>query len=65
MNDRPFPANGKRNASWGTLNTCGVCGRCLCYACHPRGPCADEHATAVQPHVTARPPADHPLGAQS
>ncbi len=48
MSDRPSPANGKRDVFWGTLRTCGVCGRCLCYACHPRGPCADARPTAAQ-----------------
>ncbi len=50
MSDRPSPANGKRDLFWGTLRSCGICGRCLCYACHPRGPCADERTTAMQVH---------------
>ena len=42
MRDRPSPSNGKRDRFWGTLAQCPVCGRCLCYGCHPRGPCRDE-----------------------
>ncbi len=50
MSERPSPANGKRDVFWGTLHACGVCGRCLCYACHPRGPCADDRAASAQSH---------------
>ncbi len=42
MSDRPSPSNGKRDVFWGTQHACPVCGRCLCYACHPQGPCLDE-----------------------
>jgi hypothetical protein len=65
MNDRPSPANGKRDVFWGTLKTCVVCRRCLCYGCHPRGPCADERSAAAQihpPHVRA---AGRPLHAHT
>ncbi len=50
MSDRPSPANGKRDRFWGTLKICPACGRCLCYACHPRGPCIDDRTAAVQLH---------------
>jgi hypothetical protein len=43
MSDRPTPVNGKRNQAWGTTNACPECGECLCFACHPQGPCVDEH----------------------
>jgi hypothetical protein len=42
MSDRPSAANGKRNHDWGTLCECPVCGHCLCYGCHPSGPCLDD-----------------------
>ena len=45
MSDRPSPANGKRNRTWGTREVCPSCGECLCFACHPQGPCVDESAT--------------------
>ena len=48
MSDRPTGANGKRNQLWGTTGLCPECGRCLCFACHPDGPCQDEH----DPHLT-------------
>lgn len=40
--DRPEAANGRRSDRWGTLAVCPACGQCLCFACHPRGPCLDE-----------------------
>jgi hypothetical protein len=43
MSDRPTAANGKRNQAWGTTSACPECGACLCFGCHPHGPCADEH----------------------
>jgi hypothetical protein len=51
MNDRLSPPNGKRHVFWGTLRTCPICGRCLCYGCHPQGPCLDEReaALSIQP----------------
>jgi hypothetical protein len=42
MSDRPSAINGKRNRSWGTLHACPACGRCLCFGCHPTGPCVDD-----------------------
>ncbi len=48
MSDRLSPSNGKRDVFWGTLRACPVCGRCLCYGCHPQGPCIDEREGAVQ-----------------
>ena len=65
MNDRPAPANGKRDVFWGTLRNCGVCGRCLCYTCHPRGPCADVRPTGVQVHPSHAPTAGEPLPTQT
>ncbi len=65
MSDRLSPANGKRDVFWGTLKECGVCGRCLCYACHPRGPCADERVTAVQVHPSPAAIAASPLEVQT
>jgi hypothetical protein len=44
MSDRPSAANGKRNDAWGTLETCPACGRCLCFGCHPEGPCLESGA---------------------
>jgi hypothetical protein len=49
MRDRPSPSNGKRDAFWGTLRLCPECGRCLCYGCHPQGPCRDERDVQWQP----------------
>ncbi len=48
MSDRLSPSNGKRDVFWGTLRACPVCGRCLCYGCHPQGPCVDEREAAAQ-----------------
>lgn len=50
MSDRLSAANGKRDPLWGTLKTCPACGRCLCYGCHPRGPCVDDRAAATRIH---------------
>jgi hypothetical protein len=44
MSDRPSAANGKRSQSWGTLDACPACGQCLCFGCHPTGPCVDDAA---------------------
>ncbi len=57
MGDRLSPANGKQDVFWGTLRNCPGCGRCLCYACHPHGPCLDrrESATPLLAPDTARP----------
>jgi hypothetical protein len=44
MSDRPSAINGKRNRAWGTLHACPACGQCLCFGCHPAGPCVDEQA---------------------
>ncbi|MBE3073118.1 MAG: hypothetical protein IMZ67_09095 [Acidobacteria bacterium] len=46
MSDRPKAANGKVHAWWGTLRTCPACGQCLCFGCHPEGPCVDERLVA-------------------
>jgi hypothetical protein len=43
MSDRPSAVNGKRNRAWGTRDACPACGQCLCFGCHPAGPCVDEH----------------------
>ncbi len=48
MSDRPTPSNGKRYLLWGTLHACPVCGACLCFACHPQGPCVDERDRPVR-----------------
>jgi hypothetical protein len=42
MDLRPVPSNGKNNVFWGTRTLCSVCGRCLCFGCHPHGPCVDD-----------------------
>jgi hypothetical protein len=44
MSDRPSAVNGKRSQSWGPLHACPSCGQCLCFGCHPTGPCADDAA---------------------
>ncbi len=43
MSDRPTAVNGRRNQAWGTTSACPACGACLCFGCHPQGPCVDEH----------------------
>jgi hypothetical protein len=45
MSDRPSAVNGKRSRTWGTLGSCPACGRCLCFGCHPAGPCLDDAAS--------------------
>jgi hypothetical protein len=42
MSDRPSAVNGKRSLAWGTLGSCPACGQCLCFGCHPAGPCLDD-----------------------
>jgi hypothetical protein len=42
MSDRPSAVNGRRSQAWGTLCTCPACGQCLCFGCHPAGPCLDD-----------------------
>ncbi len=42
MSDRPSAVNGKRSQAWGTLGPCPACGECLCFGCHPAGPCLDD-----------------------
>jgi len=42
MSDRPSAVNGKRSQAWGTLGSCPACGQCLCFGCHPAGPCLDD-----------------------
>jgi hypothetical protein len=49
MSDRPSAVNGKRNKAWGTRDSCPACGQCLCFGCHPTGPCVDEHIDAPAP----------------
>jgi hypothetical protein len=44
MSDRPSAINGKLSQSWGTLDACPACGQCLCFGCHPTGPCVDDAA---------------------
>jgi hypothetical protein len=46
MSDRVSAINGKRNKEWGTTHECPACGQCLCFGCHPAGPCVDDHAAA-------------------
>jgi len=42
MSDRPMPTNGKRYRAWGTRELCPACGACLCFKCHPQGPCVED-----------------------
>ncbi len=42
MSDRPSAVNGKRSNDWGTRRVCPACGECLCFGCHPAGPCLDD-----------------------
>jgi hypothetical protein len=49
MSDRPSAVNGKRNRAWGTRDACPACGQCLCFGCHPAGPCVDERDGAAGP----------------
>jgi hypothetical protein len=51
MNDRPQAANGKQNTWWGSLRVCEVCGQCLCFGCHPEGPCFDDRLLAHAPRA--------------
>jgi hypothetical protein len=60
MSDRPTAVNGKRNQAWGTTSSCPECGECLCFGCHPHGPCCDEEerpGAAVQVSPSADAPA--------
>jgi hypothetical protein len=57
MSDRPSAVNGKRNQAWGTLGACPACGQCLCFGCHPAGPCVDDqlrHEPVADGDATAR-----------
>ncbi len=56
MRDRPSPSNGKRDRFWGTLSICPECGRCLCYGCHPHGPCRDEPESSLRAPVASTNP---------
>jgi hypothetical protein len=49
MSDRPTAVNGKRSQAWGTTSACPECGACLCFGCHPNGPCVDEHDRLAAP----------------
>jgi hypothetical protein len=49
MSDRPSAVNGKRSKAWGTRDACPACGQCLCFGCHPTGPCVDEPIDARAP----------------
>ncbi len=42
MGEQLKAANGKQHVFWGTLRPCPACGRCLCFGCHPEGPCVDD-----------------------
>jgi hypothetical protein len=53
MSDRPSAVNGKRSQAWGTMHECPACGQCLCFACHPAGPCVDDHAGAASADADA------------
>ncbi len=53
MSDRPDAANGKRSTAWGTTGICPACGRCLCFGCHPDGPCVDQHDPLASPSFSA------------
>ncbi len=55
MSDRPSAVNGKRSQAWGTLGSCPACGQCLCFGCHPAGPCVDDPAS-VDPTDASRVP---------
>jgi hypothetical protein len=52
MSDRPKAANGKHHVFWGTLRHCPSCGRCLCFGCHPEGPCVDDRAEPRAPRAS-------------
>jgi len=58
MSDRPTAVNGKRNQAWGTTSACPECGECLCFGCHPQGPCVDEslRRDPSEPAVTSPAP---------
>ena len=60
VSDRPKAANGRGHRWWGTLRICPVCRRCLCYVCHPKGPCVDDRQA---PGLTAPPPQGRPVAA--
>jgi hypothetical protein len=47
VSDQPSAVNGKRNKAWGTMHACPACGQCLCFGCHPAGPCVDEQASPL------------------
>ena len=52
MGDRLAAANGKRHRAWGTRQVCDECGRCLCYACHPEGPCVEDRLEGLSRPMT-------------
>jgi len=58
MSDRPSAVNGKRSQTWGTLGPCPACGQCLCFGCHPTGPCLDDDREQGAPraHQAGEPP---------
>ena len=51
MSDRPKASNGKRSQAWGTLGECPSCGQCLCFGCHPAGPCVDDADRSSHVHA--------------
>jgi len=57
MSDRPSAVNGKRSTDWGTRRQCPACGQCLCFGCHPTGPCLDDahDPGAARAHQAAEP----------
>lgn len=57
MSDRPSAVNGKRSNDWGTRRLCPACGQCLCFGCHPAGPCVDDaEGGGRDAHQSADPP---------
>jgi hypothetical protein len=62
MSDRPSAVNGKRSSDWGTRRPCPACGQCLCFECHPAGPCLDDGHAQTGDRVQQYPhPSRHEL----
>jgi hypothetical protein len=55
MSDRPSAVNGKRSNDWGTRRLCPSCGQCLCFGCHPAGPCLDDAGGSDRSHSCESP----------